>query len=281
MMRRILALLLVAGTAYGAQPFRILTRVDLEGGMALGKELELITSGAVAMGHVFKVERAAYAIKNGTLFDRARGRIVGSEHYLTKPFTKDELLGGHAVLAVGYDDAKQVFIVRNSWGPKAQDKGYFKAEGLDYEFRELVKSTAGQIHQTPDKVGAFQSLEAGRKSDISCACHWTVNNAAANNIGTMYGKAYVVTPGGIMVPGNSAIKRAEDLKGKTVAVTRGSVETRTGISSPVTFAVALFTSATTTAPPRFANSAAVAFPIPDPPPVTRATFPEKSISLST
>ena len=26
------------------------------------------------------------------LFDRARGRIVGSEHYLTKPFTRDELL---------------------------------------------------------------------------------------------------------------------------------------------------------------------------------------------
>lgn len=27
------------------------------------------------------------------LFDKARGRIVGSEQYLTKPFTKDELLG--------------------------------------------------------------------------------------------------------------------------------------------------------------------------------------------
>lgn len=27
------------------------------------------------------------------LFDRARGRIVGSDEYLTKPFTKDELLG--------------------------------------------------------------------------------------------------------------------------------------------------------------------------------------------
>jgi twitching motility two-component system response regulator PilG len=26
------------------------------------------------------------------LFDRARGRIVGSEQYLTKPFTKNELL---------------------------------------------------------------------------------------------------------------------------------------------------------------------------------------------
>jgi twitching motility two-component system response regulator PilG len=28
-----------------------------------------------------------------SLFDRARGRVVGSDHYLTKPFTKDELLG--------------------------------------------------------------------------------------------------------------------------------------------------------------------------------------------
>jgi twitching motility two-component system response regulator PilG len=27
------------------------------------------------------------------LFDRARGRIVGSEQYLTKPFTREELLG--------------------------------------------------------------------------------------------------------------------------------------------------------------------------------------------
>ena len=56
----------------------------------------------------------------------------------------------------------------------AEEKGYFKAEGLDYEFVELVKSTAGQVHATANKVGAFQSLEAGRKSDISCACHWTV-----------------------------------------------------------------------------------------------------------
>lgn len=27
------------------------------------------------------------------LFDRARGRIVGADQYLTKPFTRDELLG--------------------------------------------------------------------------------------------------------------------------------------------------------------------------------------------
>jgi C1A family cysteine protease len=38
---------------------------------------------------------------------------------------KDKVAGGHAVLAVGYDDAKQVFIIRNSWGSGVQDQGHF------------------------------------------------------------------------------------------------------------------------------------------------------------
>ena len=29
---------------------------------------------------------------NDGLFDRARGRVVGSDHYITKPFTREELL---------------------------------------------------------------------------------------------------------------------------------------------------------------------------------------------
>ena len=38
------------------------------------------------------------------LFDRARGRIVGSEQYLTKPFTKDELLGAIKRHVLGMDE---------------------------------------------------------------------------------------------------------------------------------------------------------------------------------
>lgn len=38
---------------------------------------------------------------------------------------KEELLGGHAVLVVGYDDTNQWAIVRNSWGDNWGDKGYF------------------------------------------------------------------------------------------------------------------------------------------------------------
>jgi C1A family cysteine protease len=38
---------------------------------------------------------------------------------------KEKLLGGHAVLIVGYNKTKNVFIVRNSWGTNWGDKGYF------------------------------------------------------------------------------------------------------------------------------------------------------------
>ena len=41
----------------------------------------------------FKATPVVMLSSKDGLFDRARGRIVGSEHYLTKPFTKDELLG--------------------------------------------------------------------------------------------------------------------------------------------------------------------------------------------
>jgi len=44
---------------------------------------------------------------------------------LLMPSGSDSVVGGHAVLAVGYDDTKQQFIIRNSWGPNVQDHGHF------------------------------------------------------------------------------------------------------------------------------------------------------------
>ncbi|USI99678.1 C1 family peptidase [Xanthomonas prunicola] len=41
------------------------------------------------------------------------------------PEPHEKLLGGHAVLAVGYDNASQRMIVRNSWGTKWGQQGYF------------------------------------------------------------------------------------------------------------------------------------------------------------
>lgn len=39
--------------------------------------------------------------------------------------SREQLLGGHAVLLVGYDKTRQVYIVRNSWGSNWGDRGYF------------------------------------------------------------------------------------------------------------------------------------------------------------
>ena len=44
---------------------------------------------------------------------------------LSMPGASEQLLGGHAVLAVGYDDAIGRFIVRNSWGDGWGKAGYF------------------------------------------------------------------------------------------------------------------------------------------------------------
>ena len=40
------------------------------------------------------------------------------------PGPNEALLGGHAVLAVGYDDAAGVFLIRNSWGSSWGQRGY-------------------------------------------------------------------------------------------------------------------------------------------------------------
>ena len=81
----------------------------------------------------------------------------------------------------------------------AEEKGYFKDEGLDYVFLELIKSTDGAHHYKGDKVGAMQGIEKGRSSDVSCACHWTVGVAASKGKGRLYGDVYSVSPAGVFV----------------------------------------------------------------------------------
>jgi ABC-type nitrate/sulfonate/bicarbonate transport system substrate-binding protein len=100
----------------------------------------------------------------------------------------------------------------------AEEKGYFTDEGLEYVFRELVQSTDGKVHDQGDRVGAYQSLEKGRTSDVSCACHWTVGVAASAGLGKLYGEAYSVAPSGIFVPADSPVRTPDDLAGVPISV---------------------------------------------------------------
>lgn len=49
------------------------------------------------------------------------------------PGPKDQLLGGHAIVCVGYDDATRLWKMRNSWGKSWGASGYFF---LPYEYLE-------------------------------------------------------------------------------------------------------------------------------------------------
>src|SRR5580700_7915635 len=100
----------------------------------------------------------------------------------------------------------------------AEQKGYFSAEDLEYEFRDELTSEDGKKHYLGDKVGAYQTFERGRSSDISCACHWTVDVAASNGHGKLYADAYSVSPSGIFVPPESPIQHPADLAGVPISV---------------------------------------------------------------
>ena len=60
------------------------------------------------------------------VYDSFMSKNVAKTGIMPYPNTKRErLLGGHAVLLVGYNRTKKVFIARNSWGTNWGDKGYF------------------------------------------------------------------------------------------------------------------------------------------------------------
>jgi len=59
-----------------------------------------------------------------SVYESFEGQDVASIGKVPLPTRKERLLGGHAVLAVGYDDDAQRFIVRNSWGDGWGMAGY-------------------------------------------------------------------------------------------------------------------------------------------------------------
>ena len=55
------------------------------------------------------------------------------------PQPDEQQLGGHAVMAVGYDEEKEMLLVRNSWGKEWGDKGHF---WMPYDYIRKTKNCA-------------------------------------------------------------------------------------------------------------------------------------------
>tara|TARA_B110000977_G_C10996549_1_gene462122 strand:+ start:443 stop:1210 length:768 start_codon:yes stop_codon:yes gene_type:complete len=58
-------------------------------------------------------------------------KITKNNNTLSIPNKKDTYLGGHCGLCVGYDDSKEIFIIRNSFGLEWGDQGHFN---MKYEY---------------------------------------------------------------------------------------------------------------------------------------------------
>jgi len=60
------------------------------------------------------------------IYESFESNNVKNTGFVPMPNTSTEqLLGGHAIMAVMFDDDKKIFGCRNSWGPDWGDKGYF------------------------------------------------------------------------------------------------------------------------------------------------------------
>lgn len=60
-----------------------------------------------------------------SVYDSFETQQVAKNGVVNMPKPGERMLGGHAVLGVGYDDAAKRVIVRNSWGAGWGRKGYF------------------------------------------------------------------------------------------------------------------------------------------------------------
>lgn len=61
-----------------------------------------------------------------SVFASFESRQVAATGIVPMPSPNEQMVGGHAVVAVGYDQNQQMFTVRNSWGAAWGDAGYFR-----------------------------------------------------------------------------------------------------------------------------------------------------------
>jgi len=59
-----------------------------------------------------------------SVYEHVMSRSAERSGVIRMPERNERLLGGHAVMAVGYDDARGVLLFRNSWGRSWGQKGY-------------------------------------------------------------------------------------------------------------------------------------------------------------
>lgn len=92
------------------------------------------------------------------IFESFEGQEVANTGKVPMPDTKEKMLGGHAVLCVGYDDEQKCYIIRNSWGTQWGDQGYFYLP-YDYLHNGDLATDFWTIIQVKDEEPKGESAE--------------------------------------------------------------------------------------------------------------------------
>ena len=74
-----------------------------------------------------------------TVYNGFESDAVAKSGVLNMPGPDERMVGGHAVMAVGYDNTQRRFIVRNSWDTDWGMKGYFT---MPYDYLDLNSGLA-------------------------------------------------------------------------------------------------------------------------------------------
>ena len=87
-----------------------------------------------------------------SVYEHVMSEEVGRNGILRVPDEGERMMGGHAILAVGYDEAAQTILFRNSWGAPWGQAGYgtmpyeyFTALGLARDFW-AVQATENDLY---------------------------------------------------------------------------------------------------------------------------------------
>ncbi|KAF9372910.1 hypothetical protein CPC16_002131 [Podila verticillata] len=109
--------------------------------------------GCLALGYPF--------VAGFTAYESFEDPKVATTGKVPMPRTNEEVLGGHAVLVVGYDDSESCWLARNSWGETWGLDGYFwmpyayfTDTNLSSDFWTL------QVVKTDDGLGLLEQAQA-------------------------------------------------------------------------------------------------------------------------
>ncbi len=99
-----------------------------------------------------------------TVYESFESPHVAKTGIVPMPASGEKVLGGHAVLAVGYDDSSQRFLVRNSWGPGWGMGGYFTVPYGYLTDTHLSDDfwTIRLVAKAPAQIAADKARSAGR-----------------------------------------------------------------------------------------------------------------------